>query len=75
MFIRVVLAILALAGATVASVCENDATPVCCEQAGSTLESQGSHCTKVSTASKCNYTALCCYNVKGSSAGTCYEAS
>ncbi|KAG1734624.1 hypothetical protein EDB19DRAFT_1911024 [Suillus lakei] len=79
MFIRftpVVLAILALAGVTAASTCENDSTLVCCKEAGNTNSGwQGSQCTKVSAASKCKYTALCCYNVEGSSAGTCYEAS
>ncbi|KAG1878912.1 hypothetical protein F4604DRAFT_1754850 [Suillus subluteus] len=78
MFIRVVLAILALAGVTAASAvstCENDATLVCCKNAEDTNSGwQGSHCTKVSTGSKCKHTALCCYDVKGSSAGTCYEA-
>ncbi|KAG1795851.1 uncharacterized protein BJ212DRAFT_1409882 [Suillus subaureus] len=67
MFIRVVLAIFALAGVTAASAvstCENDATLVCCKNAGDTNSGwQGSHCTKVSTASKCKYTALCCYDV------------
>ncbi|KAG1721511.1 uncharacterized protein EDB91DRAFT_471235 [Suillus paluster] len=84
MFIRftpVVCAILALAGVTTASTdsaCQKGATLECCKTAGDTNSGwQGSDCTEVSSTSKCDskHTALCCYDIKGSSAGTCYEAS
>ncbi|KAG0708561.1 hypothetical protein DFH29DRAFT_423346 [Suillus ampliporus] len=82
MFVRftpVVLALLALAGVTTASVapaCQGSTTLECCENAEDAPTGwQGSPCTKVSAVSKCKYTALCCNIVEGSSAAKCYKAS